>query len=240
MNNAQTASNAMQLTLPLPALRPRYDRASFLIAPSNENAWRAANAWLSSEEPALVICGPQGAGKTHLATIIAGDGGAFIDWRAPPPTATAPDVVVFDDLPAPEPRAFMTTIEEFAAAGKKTILVGRGHPSEWAMGLKDLRTRLEAIPRATLHEPDEGLLRAVMSKAFADRQIMVAPNVIEYAAPRLPRLFTAAQSFAALADSEAARRKKKVSVALAREIIEALVQSRALALPSEAPEETAL
>ena len=210
-----------QLVLPLPQHPPRYDRSAFLIAPTNETAWRAAQAWLASTEQSLIICGPPGSGKTHLATILTEAGGTFMDWRSTPGEGgnDESNIVVLDNLPADDPRAFLTTHEELGAAGCRTVLVGRGHPGEWAMGLKDLRTRLEAIPRASLDQPDEGLLRAIISKGFADRQLSVDPAVVEYAAPRLPRTFAAAMAFVESADQEAARRKRKVTVALAKEII---------------------
>lgn len=208
---------AAQLVLPLPRHPPRYDRDAFLIAPTNETAWRAAQAWLASTEPSLIICGPPGCGKTHLATILANGSGRFLDWRDA--AAGDGDLAIFDHLPADNPKRFLAALEERANGGVRTVLVGRGHPGEWAGGLKDLRTRLEAIPRASLDQPDEPLLRAVMVKAFGDRQIAVDAAVIEYAAPRLPRKFAAALAFVARADEEAARRKKKITVALAKEIV---------------------
>ncbi len=210
-----------QLPLPLPQQPPRYDRKAFLIAPSNESAWRAAEAWLASDDPALIICGPCGAGKTHLASILAEEDGRFGDWRTPI-THDAGDVIVFDDLPASDPKTFMTTVEDVAASGKRCVLVGRGNPGDWANGLKDLKTRLEAIPRAYLNEPDEALLRAVMSKAFSDRQLSVGHAVIEYAAPRLPRSFAAIHGFVSLADELAAQRKKPITIVLAKEILDSL------------------
>ena len=154
-----------QLILPLPPNKPRYDRRNFLVAPTNEAAWRAAQAWRESVDQSLIICGPAGAGKTHLATILAESEDAFIDWRNFSPAAnnTAIKIVVIDDLPAADPRAFLSALEEIANAGLRTVLVGKGHPGEWALGFKDLRTRLEAIPRASLDQPDEALLRAVIS-----------------------------------------------------------------------------
>ena len=213
-----------QLVLPLPQPSPRYDRLAFLIAPTNETAWRAAQAWLDSSEPSLIICGPPGSGKTHLASILTEAGGVFLDWRSAIPADLDEEtsLVVLDNLPADDPHAFLSLHEELTGAELRTVLVGRGHPGEWAKGLKDLRTRLEAIPRASLDQPDEALLRAVISKGFGDRQIVVDPAVVEYTAPRLPRTFEAALMFVESADQEAARRKRKITVALAKEILIAL------------------
>lgn len=212
-----------QQSLPLPDPAPRYDRDAFVVAEANAAAWRAAQGWLQSEEPALIVCGPAGSGKTHLASILAAEtGGAFCDAAGCEAAPPGPGVVVFDDLPAGDPRKFLAALEDLAAQGRRAVLVGAGHPGEWSGGFKDLRTRLEAMPRASLGEPDEALIRKVMAKAFRDRQLDVNAAVIEFAAPRLARTFAAARAFVALADRAALDEKRKISVALAQKIIDNL------------------
>lgn len=219
-NKNAGGKDAGQIPLPLPDAAPRYTRENFLVAPSNEHAWRAGEAWLVSDEPFLVITGPKGAGKTHLATILADGEGVFCDWKTVSPATVDAPIIVFDDLPPDDPRQFLTTIEDFASAGRRVILSGAGQPAAWAQDLKDLRTRIEAIPRANLGEPDEALLRAVMSKAFADRQVVVNPAVVEFAAPRLARRFSEVHDFVRKIDRLAVTRKQKISITLAREIID--------------------
>ncbi|WP_425408888.1 hypothetical protein [Hyphococcus sp.] len=205
-----TENAARQLSLALPDSPPEYGRASFIAAESNEAALRAGEAWLRSDEPALVICGPQGAGKTHLAYAL---------LEPYDKTATLadvfftgdPDYVLVDDMPASDPHKFLSAYETACARGKRLILAGAGHPSDWSLGLKDLRTRLEAAPRAVLADPDETLIRAVIAKGFRDRQVMVSPAVIEYAAPRIARTFAAAHRFVALADRRAMAEKRKIT-----------------------------
>lgn len=218
LSRAQT-----QMSLPLPDRGPRYDRESFVVAEANEAAWRAAQRWLGSKEPALIICGPPGAGKTHLATILAVEaGGALCDTaelHAPP---VGEGMIVLDGMPPADPNGFLAMLEDLTASGRRVVLAGAGHPGEWSGGLKDLRTRLEAMPRASLGEPDETLIRRVIAKGFRDRQLEVGPAVVEFAAPRLARTFAAARAFVALADRAALEEKRKISVALAQKIIDNL------------------
>jgi len=215
-----------QLPLPLPAPPPRYDRDSFIIGPTNEAAWRAVEAWREAGEQALVICGPPGAGKTHLATILAAEtAGAFFNLGAADAPPPGDGLVVIDDMPGENPRKLLATLEDLSARGRRVALAGAGHPGGWSGGLADLRTRLEAMPRASLGEPDETLLRQVMAKAFRDRQISVTPSLIAYAAPRLARTFDAARAFVALADRAALEEKRKISIALAQKIIDTLAQA---------------
>lgn len=213
-----------QLALSLPQGAPRYDREAFLISDANETACRSAIAWARSDEPALIICGPHGAGKTHLAHIAAGETKLPTHKTSADNVANAPKsgLVVIDGLPALEPRAFLATIEEMMSAGARLLLVGSGHPAEWSKDLKDLRTRLEALPRATLGELDEQLIRAVIAKGFKDRQITVNPAVITYAAPRLPRTFSAAHGFVAAADRAALEENRKITTQFIQKIIDRL------------------
>ncbi len=211
---------ARQLSLALPEAAPRYDRASFLRSDSNETAWRAAQAWRASDEPALVVCGPPGAGKTHFAhALLEGDEFSLQSAEAFAQSGALSALFIVDDMPASDPRAFLTALENAFAGGRRVVLAGAGHPSEWSLGLKDLRTRLEAAPRAVLTEPDEFLIRAVIAKEFRDRQLTVSPTVVEYAAPRLPRTFAAAHGFVALADRQALEEKRKITTPFVQKLL---------------------
>jgi chromosomal replication initiation ATPase DnaA len=213
------------MALPLPDGAPIYTRGAYVVSDSNAAAWRAAEAWARSGAPAFIICGPAGSGKTHLASILAQDlGGQFCDLaatEAPPPGDGA---IVFDNLPGNAPHKLFAFIEDLAARRRRLVLAGAGRPGEWSGGLKDLRTRLEAMPRANLGEPDETLIRCVIAKGFRDRQVAVAPEVVNFVALRLQRKFAAARAFVVAADRAALEEKRKISIAFAQEIIDNLLQ----------------
>ncbi|NOX94696.1 MAG: hypothetical protein GXP04_06240 [Alphaproteobacteria bacterium] len=212
-----------QLALSLPGAVPRYDRDSFLISDANETAWNCMQAWEQSDDPAMIICGPPGSGKTHLAHITTENtGGVFADEVDLGVVSAGPRVIVFDNLPQQNARGFLTTIEERIDAGARLVLVGAGHPGEWSLGLKDLQTRLEAMPWAILGEPDEALIRVVIAKGFRDRQLVVSEEVIEFASLRLSRTFAAAAEFIARADEAAMAEKRKLTIPLAQKVIDAL------------------
>ena len=215
-NVAPNSTGQLSLTLPRPV--PRYDRDRYILSSSNDEAWRAGQAWLKSDQQALSLCGPEGAGKTHFAHLLLEQGGGvyFEGIENLGPEMPAMLIAIDDFGQGGEPEHLLARIEDLLGANKRLILIGRGHPSEWANGLMDLRTRLEAMPRAQLSEPDEAMLRAVMAKGFKDRQITVSQSVIDYAAVRLPRTFLAAHSFVDAADNAALNEKKKISVQLAQ------------------------
>lgn len=217
------ADSLRQLALALPETPPSYDPDGFVLSEANDAAWRIARGWAVSDDPALIICGPPKSGKTHLAHVIVGERPCrFVDPLGLEDGLVDASLVVVDDLPAQDPLGFLTTLESNAASAARIILTGAGHPSEWAMGLKDLRTRLEAMPRAVMNEPDETLIRAVIAKGFRDHQVMVSRAVIDFAVPRLPRTFAAAHGFVALADRAALAQKRKITVSLVQKLFDEL------------------
>ncbi len=225
-----------QLTFNFAPLPPRYGRADFITTERNHSVLKLADAWLASDELGLAICGPAGAGKTHLAKIIAdsaalgavhwfsshdfADGGSII--RVEDLSIEMGDLLVIDGVQAAAPRLLFLLFETVKAARARVIFAGQGEPIEWAKDLKDMQTRLQAMPRIHITEPDEALMQEVIIKLFKDKQIDVDPEVASYAAARLQRRFSAAQYFVRAADALAAERRGPVTKPLARDAIEAL------------------
>jgi chromosomal replication initiation ATPase DnaA len=71
----------------------------------------------------------------------------------------------------------------------------------------------------TLAPPDDALLRAVLVKLFADRQVAVDESLIAYVALRIERSFAAARDVVARLDGEAMRQKRPLTRALAVELL---------------------
>ena len=75
-------------------------------------------------------------------------------------------------------------------------------------------------PVVVLRQPDDALLAAVLRKQFADRQLEVGQGVIRYLLRRGERSFAAAKRTVTLIDRAALQRKRQVTVALVRDILE--------------------
>ena len=85
--------------------------------------------------------------------------------------------------------------------------------------LRDLRSRLRAVPVVSLLPPDDQLFRALIVKFCADRQLTVDETVVSYLATRIERSFAAARQAVELLDSEALRLGRPVTRALAAELL---------------------
>lgn len=222
-----TASEQLALGLPVQAAM---GRADFLEAPSNALALAAIEDPGGLPRGRLVLHGPKGAGKTHLARIWAGANAAR--WIAPQALADdlpallrlpgAPVMVIDDADSLTDSRgqeALFHLLNHQQATGGRLLLTGTGPARDWGLGLPDLISRLTATAHVALAEPDDALLAAVLVKLFNDRQIRVNPALIDYLLPRMERSLAAAGAMVALLDARALALRRSVNRQLAQDIL---------------------
>jgi chromosomal replication initiation ATPase DnaA len=99
------------------------------------------------------------------------------------------------------------------------LITARLPPSAIKVELRDLRSRLRAVPTVSLLPPDDQLFRALIVKFCADRQMAIDETVVSYLATRIERSFAAARQAVELLDGEALRLGRPVTRALAAELL---------------------
>ena len=90
---------------------------------------------------------------------------------------------------------------------------------DWGIGLPDLLSRLLAAPAASLAEPDDALLAAVTVKLFADRQLAVTPDLLNYILTRVDRSFAALGEAVCRLDRAALQEKRPITPRFAKRIL---------------------
>lgn len=202
-------------------------RDDFLEGPPNAAALGMIERWPDWAMPVLAMIGPEGAGKSHLAAIWAEQAGArFLSGRAlretSLPAALATGALVIEDLGSGEfdERSLFHLLNLAREEEAYVLLTARTVPAGWNVSIADLMSRLRAVPIVTLAPPDDPLLRAVLVKLFADRQLQVDENLVTYLASHLERSFAAAKDAVARLDAEALRRRRPVTRALAAEMFQ--------------------
>jgi chromosomal replication initiation ATPase DnaA len=219
--------NAIPRQLPLAlGFSERFGREDFLAGPSNETALTLIERWPDWPASAVALVGPEGAGKSHLAAIWAKASGARAIASAAitlagAPTALATGALVIEDLRdgSCDDAALFHLINLAREQGAFLLVTARTPPSGWAVRLRDLASRLRALPVVTLAPPDDALLRAVLVKQFADRRLDVGEDLSGYLATRIERSFAGARAIVADLDQEALRQKRKVNRALAVDVL---------------------
>jgi chromosomal replication initiation ATPase DnaA len=203
-----------------------FAREDFLVGPSNASALAMIENWPDWPNRSVVLLGPRGSGKSHLAAIWAEQSGArFLSARAltmanVPGSLVTGALVIEDAAPgAVEERALFHLLNLGREEGVSLLMTGVTSPATWSLGIRDLGSRLKALPVVSLASPDDALLRAVLVKLFADRQLAVDETIVSYLAKRIERSFAAAREVVERLDEEAMRQKRPVTRALAAEML---------------------
>ena len=214
-----------QLVLNL-ALAPRFGREDFLVSPSNERAWDVFERWPDWPGRMLLLLGPTGSGKSHLATIWANRVGARVLSAASlpladlPAVASASAVLVEDADRAPLAESELFHLINLVLAGPGHLAItARAWPDSWGVQTKDLLSRLRLAPAIEIGEPDDSLIRAVLVKLFLDRQLAVDASVVEYLAMRIERSLDAAGNVVELLDREALAAGRPITRPMAADVL---------------------
>lgn len=189
-------------------------RRDFVVSPANAEAVRRLDAWPDWPGGVLALVGPAGSGKSHLAAIWAERAGA----TAGPGLAGRAPLLLEDADREPAGEALFHHLNAAAETGG-LLLTARTRPAAWTTPLPDLRSRLNALPVAELHEPDDAVLAGVLARLFAERSIRPPDDLIPYLVRRIERSVPDARSLVARLDDEAAALHRPVTRALAREVL---------------------
>jgi len=217
-----------QLAFDLPA-RTALGREDFFVSPANAQAVAMIEGWRDWPARKLVLCGPRGAGKTHLAhvwaglcgaRIVAGDDLVHADIAA---LATVP--VVVEDAggiagQAKSEVALFHLHHLVLAEGHALMVTAAAPPRHWGLALPDLASRMEVALLAQLGPPDDALLAAVLAKLFADRQLAPSPDCVPYLVRRIERTFDAARATVAAIDARALASGRTITRQLAAEVLD--------------------
>ena len=221
---------AQQLRFDLP-VRTALGRTDFLVTEANANATALIDDWTGWPSSKLVLTGPAGSGKTHLAHVWRDSSGATIVAASDLPAADIPALAagnvcvedVTDISGQPDAEEALFHLHNLTLAqGHALLLTARTAPTRWQLGLPDLASRMNATTVVALQPPDDMLLTVVLAKLFADRQIVPAPNVLPYLVRRIPRSFDMAARLVNAIDDAALGTPKGVNRALARDILATL------------------
>ena len=203
-----------------------FAREDFLSGACNAAALALIEAWPHWPGNIVVLTGPEGCGKSHIAAIWANIAGArtiaarVLD-RLTVPSALATGALVIEDLVPQDfdERALFHLLNLAREEDAFVLLSARTAPAGWTFAIPDLASRVKAIPQVALSAPDDVLLRAVLVKSFTDRQIAVDESLIVYLSRRIERSFAAVRAIVARLDEEAMRRKRPLTRALAVEVL---------------------
>lgn len=199
----------------------------FMVSACNETAVGWLDHWGQWPSPFLVIYGEKGCGKTHLASVFQAATGArsLTELSDDPYEVFAGHRVVIlenaQKIAEETPKALFHLYNYAKENGCSVLLTARTAPKQWQISLADLKSRLGAAAVAAIAPPDEALLSALIVKLFADRQVIIDHDVVDFMVRRLPRSFEAVQFCVETVDKAALAQKRKITVPLVRNTLNA-------------------
>lgn len=225
---------ARQLTFDL-AGPPASSRSDFLVTAANRDALAMLDRPELWPQGRLLLLGGAGTGKSHISRFWAAENGAL---------RQSASSLRIDALDAMVPQDGALVIEDAhrigTAAGAEQamfhlwnlsverncllLLTAKVPPRDWGTILPDLSSRMEALTKVELSPPDEALLPAVLVKLFADRQISVSPDVIDFLALRMDRDLDLARRLVAAIDTAAMADHRAITRRLAAEWLDKLFE----------------
>jgi len=221
-------SEPPQFVLDLPH-RPALGAEDFLVSRSNAAAVALVDRWPDWVLASALVVGPRSTGKTHLAHVwrlrsqAVGMSARALAESAIEALQSSGALLVEDlDRGIADERVLFHLLNMAREHNLSVLLTSARPPGELEVVLPDLRSRLRALPMVAIEMPDEALLRAVLVKLFADRQLAVEPHVLERIALHMERSMSAAGAIVAEIDRRALALQRRVTRTLAVEAMNAL------------------
>ena len=221
----------MQLTLDLPH-EPLMGREDFLESESNERALRIIEEWPNWPSNFVILFGPKGSGKTHLveiwrelteAQIFSATDLSRLDVtqvvvEGPVVVEDVSNEIEFDQL------ALFHLINSVLTENGSLIITTNEMPATWKISKRDLKSRIRLATLAELSTPNDYLLRQVLMKLFADRQLEVKENVIEYMVIHMERSLQFAQDLVREVDNFSLRESRRITKPVVSKVLNEMVR----------------
>ncbi|MDZ7600551.1 MAG: DnaA regulatory inactivator HdaA [Hoeflea sp.] len=204
---------------------PASGRDDLIVSDRLSAAVAIVDRWPDWPSPVVILAGPTGSGKSHLAGIWADRVGARrVSLEAADPmlleTAALGPILIEDiDRTEFDQTALFHLINAVREHNSALLITTRLWPAGWNVTLPDLVSRLKAATVVEIAEPDEELLAQVLVKLFADRQVVVDDRIILFLVARMERSLAAARAIVTRIDQLALARGSKITRALAAEVI---------------------
>ena len=217
-----------QLLLGLP-MSEALAEEDFLPSKSSEEAVKWIGRWPDwNGGHCLILYGSQGCGKTHLSHV----------WQK----MTSAQIIKLDDLQSfdfANSENFLIIIEDVLKGlenndnqekllhiynwvleqGGYLLLTSTAHPKKWKIDLADLSSRMLATNAVKIKDPDDELLKAIIVKQFADRQVSISEKVLNYIMKNTERSFAAVRKLVSKIDEISMTEKKKITTAIVKKAL---------------------
>lgn len=232
---AEAKKSPEQLLLDWP-VREIFSEEEFLPSHSNEAAVRWVDGWPNWQRGGeafhcLIINGPDGCGKTHLAHVWKKLADARIvkveDLRGLSFIKNEQKAYIIEDIDDKiidknTAELILHLYNWLKEHGGYLLLTAKSEPNKWKINLADLSSRLLASETVKITPPDDALLQAVIIKQFSDRQIILSAKVVGYIIKHADRSFSFIRRLVEQIDNTSMSEKKKITIPMVKRVLKSL------------------
>lgn len=214
-------------------------RQDFMVSNCNQEAFAYIDSWPKWIANGLVIYGPKGSGKTHLAHLFAEKVSILsskpqkipfydcqqINLNNVQRVCDSSDIIILENLTERiNEEALFHLFNHFNIQGRYMLWTSLKAPARINLKLKDLHSRLDTLPAVEIKEPDDLMLRALVLKLFDDRQLLISPEILEYIINNTERSFAKIEKLVQEIDEISLAYKSTVNYKIVKTALEKLKQ----------------
>ena len=225
-------SISKQLILDLRTL-PSMGRKDYYVSKSNEDAVAWIDKWPGWPAFGLVVVGPSGAGKTHLASVLKHFSNGILVKNSDIGEKnilelSSNNCLILEDIDVNLSEANLLHLFNFLLENNSKIMITSKIPiKKLSIKLADLKSRLLSLSQVNLGLPDDTLLSRVIIKQFSDKGVKIDMEVVNYLLRRMDRSFLSANGLVAKIDFASIQSSRKITIPFVRELLSTKTNNKA-------------
>ena len=202
-----------------------YSKDDFYVSSSNQQAYDFVNSWPNWMKRIVNIYGPQGSGKTHIASILKNKTQAmeieakslndktFFEFKIK-------EVLIIDNLDEQVSENLLFSIWNAALQDNKYLLITSIKPINfYKFKLSDLKSRINSCLSIGIKLPSDDLISVILAKNFSDKQIKVEKKHIDYIIKRIDRSYEKISLFISILDKYSLKKGSPFNLKLIKEVL---------------------
>ena len=202
-----------------------FKNLDFYVSKSNINVFNLINNWSKRNEKFLNIIGEKFCGKSHLINIfLEKNKGLKIDSNKLNDDFLKKikfyKNIILEDLTLNiDEKLFYSLINIVEVEDKNLIVTSDVSIVKLDFILSDLKSRSKNFTLASIENPDDDLIFALLLKNLSDRQISIDKKLIDYIIKRIDRSYSNISDFIYTIDQLSLKKKKSIDFKIIKEAL---------------------
>ncbi len=209
-------------------------REDFLVSNCNKEAVEWIDLYPEWNENNVIVMGDKASGKTHIAWLFGEKSGAKIYDISEIEDEMFSDIVPVDGALVIEnidlgignynlEEILFHIINYARECNTKLFFTTTLNLKLKDFKIEDLKTRLLAFVVANIYSPDDEFLKSLLVKQFMERDIIIAPEVIDFTVKNIPRDTMSVKYLVEKSDLLSFEEKRKITIPFIKKIIDEIV-----------------